>query len=37
MPNNEGWLANPIPSPDGRHLVFLERTWPSSIVMLENF
>lgn len=37
IPYNEGWLANPNPSPDGRHLIFLERTWPSSVMMLENF
>jgi serine/threonine protein kinase len=37
VPYNEGWFANPIPSPDGRHLIFLERTWPTSVMMLENF
>ena len=37
VPYNAGWLANPIPSPDGRHLIFLERTWPTSVMMLENF
>ncbi len=37
MPSTEGWVHNPIASPDGRYLSYSERTWPSSIVMLENF
>lgn len=37
LPGTQGWIFNPIPSPDGRYLGYTQRTWPSSIVMLENF
>lgn len=37
MPDSQGWIASPVPSPDGRYLVYTERTWPSSVMMLENF
>jgi serine/threonine protein kinase len=37
MPGSRGWFYSPIPSPDGRSLVYTERTWPLSVVLLENF
>jgi Tol biopolymer transport system component len=37
VPTNRGWVNSPIPSPDGRYLIYTERTWPSSVVLLENF
>ena len=37
MSNNHGWVFNPIPSPDGRYLIFTDRNMASSVMMLENF
>ena len=37
MSSDQGWIYNPAPSPDGRYLIYNERTWPSSVMMLENF
>jgi Tol biopolymer transport system component len=37
LPSNSGVLSPPVPSPDGRLLLYGESTWQSSIVMLENF
>lgn len=31
------FLSSPIPSPDGRHLVFTQQTWESNAWLLENF
>jgi len=32
-----GWFSYPIPSPDGHHIAYTERTWETNAVMLENF
>jgi serine/threonine protein kinase/Tol biopolymer transport system component len=37
MPPGQGWIANPVPSPDGRHLIYTQVDWPSSVVMIKNF
>jgi serine/threonine protein kinase/DNA-binding winged helix-turn-helix (wHTH) protein len=37
MSGAQGWFLSPVPSPDGRYLIYTERTWPSSVMMLENF
>ncbi len=37
LPLNRGWIANPIPSPDERNLIYTEVTWPSSLMMMEHF
>jgi Tol biopolymer transport system component len=37
LSSDQGWLMQPVPSPDGRYLVYGERTWPSSVAMLEAF
>jgi serine/threonine protein kinase len=37
VPENQGWLANPLPSPDGHFLAFTERTYENNVAMLENF
>jgi Tol biopolymer transport system component len=35
--NQWQWLANPLPSPNGKYLAFQARTWDSNVWMLENF
>jgi DNA-binding winged helix-turn-helix (wHTH) protein/Tol biopolymer transport system component len=37
VPMNQGWLASPLPSPDGHFLAFTERTYENNVTMLENF
>jgi DNA-binding winged helix-turn-helix (wHTH) protein/Tol biopolymer transport system component len=37
VPLEQGWLATPEPSPDGRFLAFTERTYENNATMLENF
>jgi eukaryotic-like serine/threonine-protein kinase len=37
VPKGQAWLADPIPSPDGRYLVYTEKAWPSDVTILENF
>jgi Tol biopolymer transport system component len=37
VPNGQGWLTQPQPSPDGRYLGFDLRRFDSNVVMLENF
>ncbi|MGA1987880.1 MAG: hypothetical protein ABSG72_16565, partial [Candidatus Sulfotelmatobacter sp.] len=37
VPMNQGWLASPLPSPDGHFLAFTERTYENNATMLENF
>ena len=37
VPGGQVWFANPIPSPDGHYLIYTERIWPSSVMVLENF
>ena len=37
MSGAKGWIHRPVASPDGRYLIYNERTWPSSVMMLENF
>lgn len=37
VPGDRGWVVQPLPSPDGKHLVYSERDWQTDIVMLENF
>jgi serine/threonine protein kinase len=37
VPSDRAWVNLPIPSPDGRYLVYTEKTWESNVVMLENF
>jgi serine/threonine protein kinase/Tol biopolymer transport system component len=36
-PQGEGWLNNPVPSPDGRYLAYMKRTYESNVMMLEHF
>jgi eukaryotic-like serine/threonine-protein kinase len=36
-PADIGYLGDPIPSPDGRYLLYKEKKLESNIVMLENF
>jgi Tol biopolymer transport system component len=31
------WVANPLPSPDGKYLAFQYQAWDSNVWMLENF
>ncbi len=31
------WVANPLPSPDGKYLALQVRAWDSNVWMLENF
>jgi hypothetical protein len=31
------WMANPLPSPDGKYLAFQAQTWDSNVWMLEGF
>ncbi len=31
------WIANPLPSPDGKHLALRAWTWDSNVWMLDNF
>jgi Tol biopolymer transport system component len=35
--SGEGWLNNPVASPDGRYLAYMKRTYDSNVVMLEHF
>ncbi|MGC2108502.1 MAG: protein kinase [Candidatus Korobacteraceae bacterium] len=35
--NNQGWVFDPAPSPDGRYLLYTEKTSPSEVMLLENF
>jgi eukaryotic-like serine/threonine-protein kinase len=37
IPGGQGWIVNPVPSPDGRYLAYMRRTWESNIAMLENY
>jgi len=37
VPAGEAWLANPVPSPDGRYLAYMKRTYESNVMMLEHF
>ena len=37
VPAGSAWIVAPLPSPDGRHLVFNERIYENSVVLLENF
>jgi hypothetical protein len=37
VPMGQAWLTRPIPSPDGRYLAYLVRTFETNVVMLENF
>jgi eukaryotic-like serine/threonine-protein kinase len=31
------WLANPVASPDGKHLAFQAQTWDNNVWLLQNF
>jgi Tol biopolymer transport system component len=37
VPNLQGWLVWPRPSPDGHYLAYFERTYERNVTMLENF
>jgi Tol biopolymer transport system component len=37
LPPSQGWISNPLPSPNGRYLIYNENTQPASVMMLENF
>jgi serine/threonine protein kinase len=37
VPENRGWVAYAVPSPDGRYLTYTEWNFTSNVVMLENF
>ncbi len=37
VPADRGWLAHPVPSPDGHYLAYTEWESTSSVVMLEKF
>jgi Tol biopolymer transport system component len=35
--NANQWMYGPLPSPDGKHLAFMVRTYDANVWMLENF
>jgi Tol biopolymer transport system component len=37
LENNLGWVGDPLPSPDGRHIAFLRVVTDSNVTLLENF
>jgi dipeptidyl aminopeptidase/acylaminoacyl peptidase len=36
-PQGAEWLYEPVPSPDGRYLAYMKRTYESNVTMLEHF
>jgi Tol biopolymer transport system component len=37
VPMGQSWLWDPVPSPDGRYLAFVQRVFENNAAMLENF
>ena len=36
MSSDQAWIYDPTASPDGSYLIYNEKIWPSSVMMLEN-